>query len=163
MILDVFVMAFVLSLILRRMDSIFKRNYRHVYIVPVAFAIQFVPFHKEIFIPVSFAMLVFFVFRNAKIPGFVFMGVGMILNGLVMTLNGGKMPVLESLVDLLGLHVGDRHITVPYITWKSFLGDWIPVILPYGRKFVISVGDILVYIGVFLFFLRKSSSLNVEH
>jgi len=34
------------------------------------------------------------------------------------------------------------------------LGDWIPVVLPWKEAYIISIGDIFVYIGVFLFLLK---------
>ena len=64
------------------------------------------------------------------------------------------MPVLRDLAVKMGLKVGERHVITD---WNPllFLGDWIPVWLPYGRKFIISPGDILVYVGVFVFFLSR--------
>lgn len=75
------------------------------------------------------------------------------MNAFVITLNQGKMPVYEPLARWLELRPSFRHTFFPEFNVKLVLGDWIPVILPWGRKFLISPGDILIYIGTFVFFL----------
>ncbi len=157
MILDVLVAAVILSIVFKRIKNIFQREYKLLYLIPLIFVIQFIPFHKEILIPISFALMILFIFKNRGIPGFKWMGIGILMNGFIMTINGGKMPVLRELADRMGLHIGNRHIPITEWNWKIILGDWIPVHLPYGRQFIISPGDILVYIGVFLFFLSPRS------
>lgn len=153
MILDVFVIAFLLALITKNIKCILNRNYKFLYLFPVPIVFQlFRNYYLMIF---SFAFLTFLCFVNKEIPGFKAIGIGTVLNGLVMSLNSGKMPAYEPFVKSLELHVGSRHIIFEKFSITNIFGDYIPIILPWSRKFLISPGDIFIYIGVFLLFLSK--------
>ncbi len=154
MIIDVFLWALVISILAKRFKHVIERKYRDLYLFPVPFAVQILFGDSWILMGLSFAVLVYLAHRNRHIPGFKLIAIGLILNGLEMTLNGGKMPVLSSLAESMGISGDSRHFFTDW-SWKLILGDWIPVVLPYGRKFIISIGDVFVYIGTFVFFLRK--------
>jgi len=153
MILDVFIIAFLMSLVTKSTKCVFTRDYKLLYLFPIPIVLQLL---KNYYLMVlSFVLLAFLCFVNREIPGFKAIGAGTVLNGLVMSMNSGKMPAYEPFVNLLGLHVGSRHLVFEKFNLTNILGDYIPVILPWGRKFLISPGDVLVYIGVFLLFLSK--------
>ena len=153
MILDVFAIALLLSLVAKSTKCVFTRDYKFLYLFPVPIVLQL--FKNYYLMVISFALLAFLCFTNRRIPGFKAIGIGTILNGLVMSMNSGKMPAFEPFVNLLELHVSSRHVVFEKFNLTNVLGDYIPVILPWGRKFLISPGDIFIYIGVFLLFLSK--------
>ncbi|QWU16590.1 hypothetical protein SAMN04487895_107221 [Paenibacillus sophorae] len=97
---------------------------------------------------------------NRSTPGFLFIFAGVFLNFLVMAVNGGKMPVsLEAakVLDPYYVHllqsgaVVTKHFLMDSATRLSFLGDIIPLSKPYPRTQVISVGDIVMNVGIFLY------------
>ncbi len=155
MILDVFVIAFIISLITGRIKDVLNRNYKLLILFPVPFVLQIIPGPRFWMMLISFAILIYLLIVNRHIPGFKFLACGMAMNAFIMLINGGRMPVLQSLASSMELHIGSRHLSSSWQYWGMIFGDWIPVILPWGRRFIISIGDILVYIGIFLLFLAK--------
>ena len=153
MILDVFVIALLISVLTKRVKCVLSRDYKFLYLFPVPIVLQL--FRNYHLMVLSFVFLAFLCFLNRDIPGFKSIGAGIVLNGLVMSMNLGKMPAYGPLVNLLELHAGSRHVIFESFSITNILGDYIPVILPWGRRFLISPGDVFVYIGVFLLFLSK--------
>jgi hypothetical protein len=118
---------------------------------------------------------------NRKEKGFWFILSGVFLNFLVMLVNGGKMPVsLEaaSVLDpvytkmLLEGTVVSKHILLNSSTHLSFLGDIIPLSSPYPRSQAISIGDIIMNFGIFIYLqhvmstqkvIANSSTSNEQH
>lgn len=100
-----------------------------------------------------------FLFLNRNHKGFIIIFIGVFLNFLVMALNGGRMPVSEEAAAVLdpmyiqalkdGLYA--KHILLTDSTILGFLGDIIPLAPPYPRTQVISIGDVVMNIGAFLF------------
>lgn len=100
-----------------------------------------------------------FLYMNRKNPGFLLILIGVFLNFLVMVLNGGRMPVsLEAAsilepgyLDVLKEQLYAKHTALTESTKLGLLGDVIPVTDPYPRTQIISIGDIIMNIGAFLF------------
>lgn len=100
-----------------------------------------------------------FLFLNRNHKGFMIIFIGVFLNFLVMVLNGGRMPVSEEASAVLdplyiqalkdGLY--GKHILLTESTKLGFLGDIIPLAPPYPRTQVISIGDVVMNIGAFVF------------
>ncbi|WP_026564268.1 DUF5317 domain-containing protein [Bacillus sp. UNC41MFS5] len=100
-----------------------------------------------------------FLFMNRKNPGFILILIGVFLNFLVMVINGGRMPVsveaaavldpgyIEALKDSFYA----KHTMLNSSTYLRFLGDVIPISDPYPRTQIISIGDIIMNIGIFFF------------
>jgi hypothetical protein len=100
-----------------------------------------------------------FLFLNRKNPGFILILIGVFLNFIVMVLNGGRMPVsveaaavldpgyIQALKD--GLYA--KHAMLTSTTHLGFLGDVIPISDPYPRTQIISIGDIIMNIGIYFF------------
>ncbi|MBT2289939.1 DUF5317 domain-containing protein [Paenibacillus albidus] len=97
---------------------------------------------------------------NRKNQGFPLIFAGVFLNFLVMAVNGGKMPVsLEAAsvldpyyVDMLRSGtVATKHYLMDSASRLAFLGDIIPLSSPYPRTQVISIGDIVMNVGIFLY------------
>lgn len=108
---------------------------------------------------VVYVLGLLFLFMNRKNPGFMLILIGVFLNFLVMVINGGRMPVsveaaavldpgyIEALKDSLYA----KHTMLNSSTYLGFLGDVIPISDPYPRTQIISIGDILMNIGIFFF------------
>ncbi|RKP44775.1 hypothetical protein D7Z26_26245 [Cohnella endophytica] len=97
---------------------------------------------------------------NRKEKGFWWIFVGVGLNFLVMLLNGGKMPVSAdaiSVIDptyaatLTDTAIASKHALLNDSTFLPFLADIIPLTLPYPRNLVISIGDVIMNFGIFIY------------
>jgi hypothetical protein len=102
------------------------------------------------------AYLIFCVvlYLNISVPGMKLFAVGSLLNFLVIAANGGAMPVGEWALAITGIEtmpVGTHSLLLPD-TKLAFLADIIPVWAPYAQ--IISVGDILIVVGIFLYIQR---------
>ena len=104
---------------------------------------------------VSYATLLLALAFNLDKQSLRLVFVGVVLNALVMGLNGGLMPVSVAAAQGLGFdaspllaHSDLKRIAMTDHTLFSFLGDVIPVPFPLPR--VVSVGDLLIALGAFL-------------
>lgn len=97
---------------------------------------------------------------NIKMPGVVFATLGTVLNGVVILLNGGRMPVsIAGIEDMIKtvyikrLESGDdlAHVLLTDDTKVPILADIIHIKPPYPLAKTISVGDILLCIGIAVF------------
>ncbi|WP_417898843.1 DUF5317 domain-containing protein [Bacillus haimaensis] len=101
----------------------------------------------------------YFLWLNRHHPGFFIIFIGVLLNFLVMAFNGGRMPVsLEassvldpSFIEALKTGLYGKHAAITESTRLAFLGDIIPLSAPYPREQIISIGDVIMNIGVFFF------------
>ena len=91
-----------------------------------------------------------FVLANLAVPGVGLIGVGLVLNTLVIAANGG-MPVLARAADVAGVDWAQAVRDPLHVSGSgarlSWLGDIVPVLNPLHRE-VVSVGDLLVAAGV---------------
>lgn len=96
---------------------------------------------------------------NFRYKSLIIVFLGTILNLLVILINGGKIPVsIEALkyANLAGkikLLEGGEILTQTIsteITKLAFLGDIIPIPYPNMMAKVISIGDIIIAIGIFV-------------
>lgn len=97
---------------------------------------------------------------NRKEKGFWWIFVGVGLNFLVMLLNGGKMPVSVDAIavidptyaaTLTDSAIASKHALLTSSTILPFLADIIPLTLPYPRNLVISIGDVIMNFGIFIY------------
>ncbi|MCM3574164.1 DUF5317 domain-containing protein [Mesobacillus subterraneus] len=101
----------------------------------------------------------FFLAMNWHYKGFAIIFIGVFLNFLVMAVNGGRMPVsMEAAVILdpayieaIKAELYAKHAVLTSSTNLGFLGDIIPLTDPYPKNQVISIGDVLMNIGIFMF------------
>ena len=112
-----------------------------------------------------------FLWLNRYHSHFIIIFLGVLLNFIVMAVNGGRMPVsLEaaSVIDPYYLEATKnalyaKHSIVSESTLLPYLGDIIPLSAPYPREQAISIGDVVMNIGVFFFIqavmVRKKEKL----
>ncbi|ANB58643.1 hypothetical protein GFC29_717 [Anoxybacillus sp. B7M1] len=100
-----------------------------------------------------------FLWMNRHQPGFLVIFAGVFLNFIVMAVNGGRMPVSieaaqtlgREYVEILKAGIYGKHEAIHASTVLPFLGDIIPLSPPYPRRQVISIGDVVMNVGAFLF------------
>jgi hypothetical protein len=133
-------------------------------LAPVGLALQGVPLPdgrhggdlviRMLVFGASYVLVLAFAIRNWRFPGVPLIVVGLLLNGLVVTANGG-MPVSRSALVASGqadvMHLlledeGAKHHLMRPDDVLTPLGDVIPIPEPIGQ--VVSVGDVLVYAGL---------------
>lgn len=104
-----------------------------------------------------------FLWMNRNNKGFPIILLGVFLNFLVMTANGGRMPVSLQAASVLDPYYVDmlksgtiisKHFLMDASTRLPFLGDIIPLSPPYPRTQAISIGDIVMNFGIFLYIVH---------
>ncbi|MDG4658354.1 DUF5317 domain-containing protein [Ectobacillus antri] len=102
----------------------------------------------------------FFLYINRHHRGFTIILIGVLLNFIVIAANGGRMPVSIEAATVLDpvfvdmLKNGDlyaKHQALTSDTNLGFLGDIIPITDPYPKSQVISIGDVIMNVGIFIF------------
>lgn len=111
----------------------------------------------------SLSLLAVFAWLNRGVPGVLLIGLGLLMNALVIALNCGRMPVdpglLEAkgdLEEMLAMEAAGRWSTWTIMgedTLLSFLGDWLLVPRPIVGPGALSPGDIVIAAGVVFFFM----------
>jgi len=112
---------------------------------------------RTVVLSLSYAALVVFAFANVRMPGMPLILIGLVLNFAVISANGG-MPVsaqalrdsdqLEVLAQLEGSGADKHHLETEDDVLTP-LGDVIAIPSPVAQA--ISVGDVLVYVGLIWF------------
>jgi hypothetical protein len=114
---------------------------------------------------VVFGLVFLVIWLNRRYIGLWFMGFGALLNALVMLLNGGRMPVDISLagnaaymaepIEIIKSGMDNKHAVISTTTKLPILADIInvPGFLGLGMP-IISIGDIIVAIGLFILCLQ---------
>ncbi|ASS66901.1 MULTISPECIES: DUF5317 domain-containing protein [unclassified Paenibacillus] len=142
------------------------------WVFPLLLILQFVLFYMQESIPFFaefngyFYMVIYvagliLLTINRKQKGFGLLAIGVLMNFLVMVFNGGRMPVSLEAASVLKdpafvemLKNGDilyKHVLMDFHTRLAFLGDIIPLGPPYPRRQAISIGDVIMNIGVFFY------------
>lgn len=101
----------------------------------------------------AYILFLYIVYLNMHYPGLKLFGLGSFLNFLTIAVNGGTMPVSAEVMARLNITtepVG-THSVLTSATRLPYLADVIPFALPCMRAHVISVGDIFIMLGMFLF------------
>ena len=106
----------------------------------------------------SYVVLLIAVWYNEKLKGMKIIALGIAFNFMVIVANGGRMPILlgslykARLNDIALILKEGSHVTHTLISEKTlfrFLADVIPLPPPFPAPSVISVGDFLLFYGVF--------------
>jgi uncharacterized membrane protein len=115
---------------------------------------------------VMYAMLLIFIYLNRRNKWIILVGVGVVLNAVVIFSNGGAMPVNIESIRALGFtgQVSSQGLYVELHegTWFKFLADIIPI--KYPKPGLASIGDIVEVIGLALYVISemqtKKTNLN---
>jgi hypothetical protein len=140
------------------------------WLFPLLLAVQFVIFALQdkvaiigklsnVLFLLVYVIGLFFLWLNRNQPGFIVIFAGVLLNFIVMAVNGGRMPVSIEAAQFLGSEYIDalkagtygKHQAITSDTLLPFLGDIIPLSPPYPRRQVISIGDVVMNVGAFFF------------
>jgi hypothetical protein len=124
---------------------------------------------------VSYVCMTVFFVANRTLSGMWLIGAGFLLNGLVIALNGGYMPITyEALVavgrtDLVAssapgsLVLGSKDILLPTAqTRLAFLSDIFVLPQPFPLSSVFSLGDVLLMLGMFRLIPRALANPNAR-
>jgi hypothetical protein len=156
---------------------------QHSWLVPVAFLPQFFAFYlpasreripdavAAICLVSSQIGLLIFCLLNRHQGGLKILGAGLLLNLLVITANGGFMPLsMETAEQLIPKHIlenmkigsrldaSSKDILLPFDAMVfPWLSDRFPAWFPY--RFAFSLGDLIVGMGAYLVFATGSGSL----
>lgn len=113
---------------------------------------------------------IYFLWVNRHHAGFLGILIGVLLNFIVMAANGGRMPVSLEAASILDPYFAEvlkegiyaKHQLLTDTTWFGFLGDIILLSSPYPREQVISIGDVVMNIGIFLFIQKLMLPGNMK-
>jgi MFS family permease len=109
-------------------------------------------------LPLTYGLIVVWLYRNWKTPGLQVAAIGVTINTLAVILHAGKMPVFLGSLIAAGFTpadlVGDPYhvilaadTTAEFVRQGGMFGDVVPIPIPVIRD-VISVGDVLLWIGI---------------
>lgn len=122
----------------------------------VTFALDYI---KELYI-LSYVFLVIYLLLNITNRQLVIVFVGVILNGLAFIFNNGKMPVsveglklagLNNVVDLVEANKLALYAPLTDGTKYGFLSKLIIIQKPFPYNAVLSIGDVVIALGLFIF------------
>jgi hypothetical protein len=107
---------------------------------------------------------------NRRAPGMAILGAGLLLNSLVIALNGG-MPVFGAAVAMLtsGTQVAVIpptdfvHVLGAASTHAPWLADVVPLPGPSWMRVVASPGDLLLFAGIIAFLGGATSESDMRH
>jgi Family of unknown function (DUF5317) len=97
----------------------------------------------------SYVLDAYFVFANRRLTGFPLVALGAALNVLAIVANGGVMPASASALRISGIasRPGFDNSAALAHAHLGFLGDVIPVPGPWPIGNVLSVGDLVIFLG----------------
>jgi len=115
--------------------------------------------YANIILIISYLVLIYVSLKNLRLPGFKYITMGVLLNGFVIIVNGGKMPVIinkqiAQYADAV-TNLSEQGKNLIYSINNSnalfvFLGDVLPLPSPFPESSILSVGDILIFAGLFI-------------
>jgi Family of unknown function (DUF5317) len=101
---------------------------------------------------ISYGFAAWFLIANRRLPGMLLVALGTGLNLLAISVNGGVMPASAAAVRIAGIHTAGGFANSAPLAHShlAFLGDVIPVPGPPPIGNVLSVGDLIIFIGALL-------------
>ncbi len=168
MFIEALIFAVIVGYILKgNMKNLENVDIKYTYLVFISFFIEFfivilirkgfldIGIYTYILDFIMYILLVAFIYFNIKNKYIVLMGLGFLLNGIPIFLNAGTMPVSAKAAVTAGLSLNiskeGLYTLINGNTRMWFLGDIIP--LTFLRHFAISIGDIIVVVGLMLFII----------
>lgn len=127
---------------------------------------------RSLLLTTSLILLLVVIWQNRHLGGIRLIGLGLLLNFLVMVVNGGFMPITPEAVAQIGYDGNASQLETGYIVGRTknvvvepgeaslwFLSDIMVIPRPFPIPTALSVGDVLIVMGVF-FFLREAMFLH---
>ncbi len=115
----------------------------------------------------SYGLLFVVVWYNRRLPGVKLIAIGLLLNFLVIVLNGGFMPIAPDTLVRIGYDGNVSQLETGYLVARTkniviepgdgrlwFLSDIFVLPRPFPIPAALSIGDFLIIVGMF-FFLRE--------
>lgn len=137
------------------------------YLAIMSFALDFLLYHHLNYIPswalfiifiVKYALLFIFIFFNTKHKHMKIIGMGVLMNFLVILFNGGAMPVSRRALEIPSLAKQVEMIQSGVLSNYTLMTDKTPlwiladiIYIPWPKEQFISIGDIIIMLGIFLF------------
>jgi hypothetical protein len=117
---------------------------------------------------VGAVLLLAVVWFNRRIPGAILFGAGLTLNLIVIVAFGGRMPVLiphdadpnSAVLALLRGGLDPLHVALEHPQGLWFLGDILAVPGIGGHSSLVSIGDLVMAVGVAWLIIRCSQPLG---
>jgi len=155
-----------------KLSSLSQISLKRIELIVLAFLIQagliflgsrkigFVLNYSSYVLDFSYVVLLLAVWYNKELKGMKIIALGIAFNFMVIVANGGRMPILlgslykAGLNDIALILKEGSHVTNTLITEKTlfrFLADVIPLSPPFPDPSVVSVGDFLLFYGMFSF------------
>ena len=127
---------------------------------------------RSLLLVASHVLLFVVIWQNRQLSGIKIIGMGLLLNFLVMIVNGGFMPITPETLARIGYDGNAAQLETGYIVGRTknvvaepgeaslwFLSDVMVIPRPFPIPTALSLGDLLIVLGVFLF-LRESMFLH---
>ena len=171
MLLDVLIISLIIAFLRRgKFKRLAEIDLRRIELIIISFSIQYVLVRAGesganwvekwgVYLYVfSYILLLLSIWYNRHIREMLIFGGGIFINFVVIIFNGGHMPVsllalkrarMEYVLPLLQSKSYIIHTLMDSKTRLKFLADVIPLPPPYPRPKVLSVGDVIMGIGVF--------------
>ncbi len=147
--------------------------------IPLRFSLSFEgPLEKyllgEHLYILSLALILITTFSNLNYTGIKILALGSSLNFIAITSNGGRMPVSIKAVEIAGI-LKDVQEAMKGEGWFHFiliergktlfpfLGDVIPLPLSGSFSRVVSIGDLFIFLGIFLFLYSSMRKAPVTY
>jgi hypothetical protein len=108
---------------------------------------------------VSYALGIWFIWANRKVPGLVVTSSGGGMNLAAITANGGVMPASPEALELAGMsHMGDHFVNSGAVEGArlAWLGDVFAIPANWPLSNVFSFGDVVLLVGVGVMLHRMS-------
>ncbi|MHB8125607.1 MAG: DUF5317 domain-containing protein [Desulfitobacteriaceae bacterium] len=178
MLIEMLIFAIVISLISGgKISQLGQLAFRGFWLVPLAFMIQICVYWAAVkgiglgpswvswlFNTASYLLLLIFTLLNWSVPGIRVLAFGILLNSLVITLNGGMMPVDPGFLPEASrkalLEGQGTHGLLTSATLFSVLADRFYLDIPLFSKQVFSIGDIFIDIGSFILVFQTMTGIR---
>ena len=181
MILIALCLVFLLGLIVvgGRVSNLAQIEVKWGWLAPLAFLMQayliFFPGEtgggllsgRSLILIFSYGLLFAVVCYNRQLPGVKVIGLGLLLNFLAIVLNGGFMPITPEALVQIGYDGNVPRLETGYLVARTknivmgpgearlwFLSDIFLLPSPFPIPTALSIGDLLIVVGMF-FFLRE--------
>jgi hypothetical protein len=108
----------------------------------------------------SYLLAGWFVLANRRLTGMPIIALGTALNAIAIAVNGGVMPASATALRIAGIHssAGFENSAALHHAHLRFLGDVVPVPGPWPIGNVLSVGDLIIFVGALVVLHRACES-----